>query len=258
MGKITVKHYLNKSQSKKAGGEDTKQQVYVQITVKRQVNRLKSKANKFVGLSDEEFQLTSKEFESEMANRESLIAKAIAIECRLISDIITFLNPFNRENFTLTSFSTIYELSTMSVYGAIELSGKMILHKSMKDDWREVWNILDKQSSLIATIDGLSLLGSSNRSFRSQILLDEYIILSKVALEYLNEFLELQSNKKVETANLDSLYYCWYKNNLTAEYVEYLAKKKYISINQLPVMHEIIYLLTNDPLSLIKIHSDKE
>ncbi|GAA4425930.1 hypothetical protein GCM10023188_07460 [Pontibacter saemangeumensis] len=245
MGKITVKHYLNKSVAKANNTDATISQVYVQITVKRQVNRIRSRAHKFVDLKENELQMTQKEFEIALANKDKGVGKALFLECSYMKDLITFLDPFEREEFSVKDFTKLYEIATSKVYEDIDISGKKQLIGMLGGNWEIINKIINWELPFNLILDGLELIGSKNKDFNEDILCDKILVPYKVAIRHIDEFLiENTGQTKYGLENCNSYMLYWIKNEMYLSFVQFLSDKKYIHPELDSAVHKVLILIS--------------
>ncbi|WP_347160168.1 hypothetical protein [Pontibacter chitinilyticus] len=243
MGKITVKHYLNKSLAKRGDTDESVSQIYVQITVKRQVNKIRSRAHKFLSIKENELQMTQKEFDIALTNKDKGIGKALFLECSYVKDLIAFLNPFEREEFSVKDFTKIYEIATSKVNEDLDISGKMQLIRILGGNWENVNKMINWDLPFNLILDGLELIGSKNKDFNEDILCDKILVPYKVAIRHIDEFLVEnagQTNYGLDNCNSYMLY--WIKNELYVSFVKFLSDKKYIHPELDSAVHAVLIL----------------
>jgi hypothetical protein len=259
MGKITVKHYLNKSIARISKTDDSVCQIYVQITVKRQVNKIRSRAYKFVELKDSELQVTQKEFELAQANKDKGVGKAIFLEYNFVKDLISFLKPFEREDFSVKDIASIYEIAISKVYEDLDFAGKKTLVGLLHGDWQKVQNIINWQLPFNDILDGLELIGKKNKAFEEDILWDEYLVSYKIAIRHIKEFLlENIDQTNYGLGNCNSYMLYWIKNSLHKNYLQYLADKKLITPDHTFTMQKVLKSRSNSTQALMMHFSDKK
>lgn len=235
MGKITVKHYLHKS-TKGGTGIEVGHPVYVQVTVKRQVNRMRSQAEKYHGVSWIELKLKQNEFENILQRNYSgiisgeRIKNALALEARIIEDIITFLRPFEREDFSISNFADIYNIATEEIAVTIDNKAKSLLYQPLYDHWFEIHHIINWERSFVEIMEGLKALESNNSTFRLHILDNEVVELLQVAIAHLYTFLSNHYEKHEEYVS--DLTFYWFRDDVTRDYLNYLIKHDIIKDNQ--------------------------
>lgn len=235
MGKITVKHYLNKS-TKGGTNIEVGHPVYVQVTAKRQVNRMRSQAEKYHGVSWIDLKLKQHEFDNILQGNYSgiisgeRIKKALALEARIIEDIITFLRPFERDNFSVSNFADIYNVATENIGVTIDKMAKSLLYQPLYDHWFEIHHIINWERSFVEIMDGLKVLESSNSMFRLHILDNEVVGLLQIAIEHLYTFLNTCNVNQEECVH--GLAFYWFRDDVTKGYLNYLIEHGYIQDKQ--------------------------
>jgi hypothetical protein len=259
MGKITVKHYLNKSTAKKALSGDARQQVYVQVTVKRQVNRKRSQVDDLFDWNGPEYGLTQKELEDALNDNTSVWGKALFLERKIIEDVITYLDPVSKEDFTLANFSEVFHLATYTVFKLIEDKGKHHLEVGMRDQWPEVYNIIDRRKPLLELLDGLTLLASNNDTFNQSVLMDKDLCIAKLLIEQFYEYAEaLPRDINNHSEYLSHTAFYWFTNNMTNKYINYLLRKRTIKVDQVNSLVEFFEIIGKIILSKIELLSRKK
>ncbi|GGK72050.1 hypothetical protein ACD591_05190 [Rufibacter glacialis] len=253
MGKITIKHYLNKSLSNKEG-KNVRQTIYVQVTVKRQVNRMRSRANKFAGLTEIELQSTQQELDNSLAGGLDMgLGRGLSMENSIIHDIITYLRPFDRDSFTLKAFTLIYEICTEEMLEVMSQAGKNFLRERMSDLWHQPFYILDWDKPYIELIGGLTELGEGNNAFNLTVLQDINIECFNIAIEHYGEFLDASFNYEYLVDDYKGfLAFYWFKGEHTRMYLTYLEKNGHISGSQVPVMKRIFDDMYDSVITTIK------
>lgn len=252
MGKITVKHYLNKSQSKKINEISPRLPVYVQVTVKRQVNRMRSQAHLLAGMTEFEMLVTQEEFD-EAVKRSFSLGRAIAIEKKLIEDIITFVEPFDRDTFSIKEFALIYQIASGSIYTLLDNAGKDILQQRMDEQWIEAFYMLDLKKPFTEIIDGLVLLGQDNKAFIKDVISDKYLQASLVVIKNLGPF--IYQNYVDPEGFLDhtsEIGFYWFKNNVSEKFMNYISKENQITSEQEQTFHELFKYLYESVMPTLK------
>lgn len=259
MGKITVKHYLNKSTSKKASESEPSQPVYVQVTVKRQVNRMRSQAYRLAGMTEFELMLTEKEFEDALRQQNYLVGQALTLERKFIEDILNYVEPFDRDTFTLKEFAYMYQVAIESISDAINNTGKNLLKNALTDNnWDNVFYVLDYEKEFQEIINALSELSEGNRSFQNSVLNSEILRVAIIADRHIGDFLSKEftdSNGYFDYLGPVSFY--WFKSNLTEKYLNYLINENLLHTQQKKSMQEFFYYIYDSKLPGIEILSGK-
>lgn len=252
MGKITVKHYLNKSQSKKLNETNPRLPVYVQVTVKRQVNRMRSQAHLLTGMTEFEMLVTQKEFD-EAIKRNYSLGRTIALERKLIEDLITFVEPFDKDTFSIKEFALMYQIASESVLELLDKAGKDILLQRMEANWIEVFYMLDLKKPFTEIVDGLVLLGQNNKVFLKDVLSDKYLQATLVALNNLGPF--TYQNYVDPEGFLDytsQIGFYWFKKDLTKKFLNYLLNENRITSEEEQTFHELFKYLHESVMPVLK------
>ncbi|MFB9862419.1 hypothetical protein EFA69_19020 [Rufibacter immobilis] len=253
MGKITVKHYLNKSLSNKENRSD-RHYIYVQVTVKRQVNRMRSRANKIAWVTDIELQVSQQDLDNSLTGGDDLgLGKALALEHNIIHDIITFLRPFERNDFTLKAFTPIYEVCTEDMLEFIAQKGRDLLREMMREFYPQPFYIIDWEKPYYELIGGLTELGEQNQLFVASVLENKYIQCFTIAHENIVEFLHLNFDYDDRfKAYRGNLTFYWFRDNHTQEFISFLKKKNVMTMEQLPAMEEIFEAMYHSVITEIE------